>query len=314
MIEASNRIVLEKVDCELCGSHESRELFLATDHFSESKDQYALVQCMNCSLIYVSPRPTAETIYLCYPDAYYDTHVSHVKDVQHGLIQVELRRIRDIQRFVTRGRILDIGCGNGRFLSVAKEAGWNTLGIEISADMAEIARRDYGLEVIEGGFLDLELPAECFDVVTMWGVLEHLHHPKGALNKVYKLLRPGGLFVVLTPNVDSTQFRLFGPNWSLLDVPRHLYQFSRTTLRRIVEDAGFKQVWGRYYAPEHDLGNLITSLEITLFGEGRCLRSYRRWGIRRIAMGVLRRLAPVIARTMAGWKHSAAMELYFVKV
>lgn len=314
MTTDSHQIVLEEPDCELCGNSKSRELFFAIDHFSESGDRYLLVQCINCGLVYVSPRPTAETISLCYPDSYYSAHVSHIKDAQHKLTQIERRRIRDIQRFTVPGRILDVGCGNGHFLSVAKGAGWSTLGVEMSAAMAEIARRQYGLEIIEGGFLESELPVGRFDTVTMWGVLEHLHHPKAALDKVHRILRPGGLFVVLTPSIDSTQFRLFGANWPLLDVPRHLYQFSRATLCQIVKEAGFKQVWGRYYAPEHDIGNFIGSLEIMLFGGSRCLSTYKKWSMRRISMGVLRRLSPVIARAMAGSTRSAAMELYFVKI
>ncbi|MDI6828711.1 MAG: class I SAM-dependent methyltransferase, partial [Armatimonadota bacterium] len=195
---------------------------------------------------------------------------------------------------------------------------WRTLGIEISPKMADFARREYGLEVLETSFLEAKLPSGEFDAVTMWGVLEHLHHPKAAVMEVHRLLRPAGLFVALVPNIDSTQFKLFGPQWPLLDVPRYLYHFSRSTLRRMVGEAGFQPVWTRFYAREHDLGNLIQSLEIVLLGRQRHLNqasspAQSKWTTGRIAMGIARRLSFVIARIMALRQHSAAMEMYCIK-
>ncbi len=311
-------IVLENANCDLCKASESEKLFLVTDPFSAAGEKYNLVRCASCGLIYVNPRPTAETIGLCYPSKYYEVHVSHSSKEQTRLVEVERRRLHDIGRFSRTGSILDIGCGNGRFLSVAKESGWRTLGIEISPKMADFARREYGLEVLETSFLEAKLPSAEFDVVTMWGVLEHLHHPKAAVMEVHRLLRPGGLFVALVPNIDSTQFRLFGPQWPLLDVPRHLYHFSPQTLRRMVGEAGFQPVWTRFYAREHDLGNLIQSLEIVFLGRQKHLNQAAspvrsKWTTGRIAMGVARRLSCVIARTMALRQHSAAMEMYCIK-
>lgn len=305
----SNGIVLEHIDCEQCGSHRKQKLFVVADPFSVTDEEYTLVRCCDCGLIYVNPRPTEETIGLCYPRTYYDAHVSHFRDEQTKLVCIEMRRLCDISRFSKPGHILDVGCGNGRFLSVAKKNGWRTLGIEISHDMADFARNEYGLDIIEKGLSEAELPSDEFDVVTMWGVLEHLHHPKSALMEVNRVLRPGGLLVVLAPNIDSTQFKLFGPKWPLLDVPRHLYQFSKTSLRRMVTGAGFVSVWGRFYAPEHDLGNLIKSLEAILIRKDRLSNR----NIARIAMGLARRLSPIISRLMAVGQRSAAMEMYFIK-
>ena len=300
------QVTLEKVDCELCGSSQSEALFALPDKYCTSTLEFPVVKCARCGLVYVNPRPTEQAIVHFYPDEYFHFYVFQSKQTDLLIERVEKRRLRDIARFRSVGTILDVGCGNGRFLSAARMEGWQTLGIEVSSLAAGFARDHYGLEVLESGLLDSGLPSGHFDVVSMWGVIEHLHHPKAAVREVARLLKPGGLFVVLAPNIASTQFRTFGSRWHLLDVPRHLYHFSNATLSRMAGDEGLGLAWGRYYAKEHDPGNLIHSLETVLCrGDQGTLR--------RLVMGVLRRASPVLARAMAGRVHSAAMELYFLK-
>ncbi|MDI6827692.1 MAG: hypothetical protein QME62_04320, partial [Armatimonadota bacterium] len=115
-------IVLESANCDLCKAGESEKLFIVTDPFSATGEKYNLVRCTSCGLIYVNPRPSVETIGLCYPSEYYNVHVSHSSKEQTRLIEVERRRLRDIAKFSRPGSILDVGCGNGRFLSVAKKS------------------------------------------------------------------------------------------------------------------------------------------------------------------------------------------------
>ena len=321
---ASNRAheTLDTVACDLCGCSDSTLLFTVRDKYRDGGQEFSVVRCRSCCLVYVNPRPAVESIGDFYPAEYYDGEVFHCAESSSTLLDVENRRLKDIARFVPGGRIMDVGCGSGRFLSVARSSGWIAQGTEVSDLAAEYARDHYGLDVIGQDLLSVGFPDECFDVVTMWGVLEHLHHPRASLQEVSRILKPNGLLVALVPNIGSTQARIFGSRWYLLDVPRHLYHFSRVTLNRLAASAGLCQVWARFFASEHDVPNLIESWKMVLWcdtpltgrpnSEGSA-SSKRRWTRRRVLMGILRRTAPLMARVMAGRHSSAAMELYFVK-
>ncbi|MDH7480985.1 MAG: class I SAM-dependent methyltransferase [Armatimonadota bacterium] len=283
-------------------------LYKVPDRFSPGGAEFSLVKCKECGLVYVNPRPTADVIGKYYPDEYYGLEVLHEGGLQQSLKYLERRRLSDIEKFVPRGCILDMGCGAGQFLAEAKAKGWTTLGIEISALAAEHACRQYGLEVIQKDLLSADLPGEHFDVITMWGVLEHLYSPTKALKEIYRMLKPGGLFVALVPNINSTQARIFGPRWQLLDVPRHLYHFSESTLKRMAREAGFAPAWTRYFAREQDVSQFLQTMKVILQPEGK-----KKWTLRRILMAVARRSALVIAKLMALRRSSATIEAYFIK-
>jgi SAM-dependent methyltransferase len=308
---------LEDVSCESCDSVDAQVLYTAIDRFSHPEAGFPLVKCRNCGLVYVNPRPRIEEIAAFYPDAYYDTEVFRESLPDSVAHSSEVRRLADIGRFANKGRILDVGCGAGQFLAAAREAGWQASGLEISPLAAGHCRDHYGLDVVETDLLSAHFPDEQFDVVTMWGVLEHLHHPKQALNEAFRILKPGGLLVTLTPNIGCTQARVFREKWHLLDAPRHLYHFSETTLRQMALQASLTEVWAKFYMPEHDRSNLIWSLQSVLVPQRMQPDSppvgREPWTARRVAMGVLRRGVPVLARVMAGRRGSAAMELYLRK-
>jgi SAM-dependent methyltransferase len=164
-------------------------------------------------------------------------------------------RMREL-RGMEVGRLLDVGCGKGRFLGAAKEAGWEVLGVEFAPASAEAARRTYGVEVVVGDFLEVSLEGD-FDVVTMWHVLEHLPHPSAALDRAADLLRPGGRIVISVPNIDSLQARFGGEQWFHLDLPRHLFHFSPRSLSAIVERAGLRVVRIGHVYPEMEAIGLI---------------------------------------------------------
>ena len=313
---------LENVDCELCGGSDPRLLFVAKDRYGDPASEFRVVRCKTCRLVYVNPRPTDDCISAFYPADYFDDEVLHKSIDPESLLWLEARRLRDIERFASGRSILDVGCGTGQFLGAAKAAGWTTLGVEVSTLAAGYAREHYGLDVIQKDVLAAQLPDETFDVVTMWMVLEHLHHPRPVLGEVFRVLKPGGLFVALVPNISSTQARIFGPTWPPLDVPRHLYHFSQDTLRQLAASAGLRPVWFRFFAKEHDAPNLLNSVEATLYGHERATPGRKRaaarqerprWTWRRVLMGATRRSAPLLARAMAGRRRSAALEAYFRK-
>ncbi|MEZ5566542.1 MAG: class I SAM-dependent methyltransferase [Gammaproteobacteria bacterium] len=157
------------------------------------------------------------------------------------------------------GRLLDIGCGNGRLLLTAQQHGWQVKGLELSAEMAAFAAERVGCEVLTDNFLDLEVAAadrEAFDVVSLRHVLEHLPDPLLAMSKISALLRPGGLFLAEMPNVEglSKRWVRFSERSGLHDrqfpedfAAGHACEYSRQSFGILMDRAGFELTrWETY--------------------------------------------------------------------
>jgi 2-polyprenyl-3-methyl-5-hydroxy-6-metoxy-1,4-benzoquinol methylase len=135
--------------------------------------------------------------------------------------------------------LLDIGCGNGRFLTVMRMLGWRVHGIEPDERSAQIARRSSGARI--DAELDEELyPPAHFDVITMNHVLEHVPNPVTVLRQCFRLCRQGGLMGIAVPNWRALGHRVFRRHWYALDPPRHVVMYEPRTLERELERAGFQ--------------------------------------------------------------------------
>lgn len=137
-----------------------------------------------------------------------------------------------------RGRLLDVGCGNGAFLGRMARLGWQCTGVETDPLAAQFARDHFGLTIRQGTLGDAGFPDSSFDVVTLSHVIEHVHSPHELLLECRRVLRPGGKLIVLTPNIWSLGHRIFGRSWRGLEPPRHLHAFHPLALRTYVERAG----------------------------------------------------------------------------
>ncbi len=146
--------------------------------------------------------------------------------------------ITAIPHFRKNGRLLDTGCGSGQYLYWMKQFGWDVAGVEISSVASEGAN-DLALNVFCGQLSDAHFPDRYFDVVTMWQAIEHLHDPKSVLDEVNRILKDDGLLLMGMPNIDSFEFFIFKHNWPALEIPRHLYQFSPSTITMLLTRTGF---------------------------------------------------------------------------
>ena len=156
-------------------------------------------------------------------------------DRHYGMI----KRRRVIERYVSAGSILDIGCATGNFLAEMKQTGrWTCNGIEPDPRAAEYATRLHELTVYVGMVRDIPLPTEAYDVITLWNVLEHLASPITELKRLVAALKPGGIIVFSLPNLESYEVRLFGQRWFCWELPRHVCFFPATLVRRITNDLG----------------------------------------------------------------------------
>lgn len=141
-----------------------------------------------------------------------------------------------------RGRLLDVGCGNGEFLARMRELGWDVVGFEPDRRAAAVARKVAGVSVFSGDLNDPGLSTASFDVVTMNNVIEHLAEPLPALTRIRDLLKSGGHLVVQTPNVSSLGHYWFGPKWRGLEPPRHFFLFTPAALVSLIGAAGLEVV------------------------------------------------------------------------
>lgn len=258
-------VVMENVACNLCGSTESSLLYELEDTLYHVPGEFALRRCLHCGLMYLSPRPTRESIAAYYP-AQYSSYRSPVEEERFALVrwmrQRKLaRRRRLIEQYSgqSQGLLLDVGCATGLFLHEMAQSGWQVTGVEPIASAASYARNRFGLDVFQGTLNEAPYEPMSFDVITFWDVLEHTFSPAQDLAQAAHLLRPGGLLALSVPNWDSLERRLFGRHWQGLDPPRHLYVFSRQTLTTLLGQAGFSVIDWVCFMPSYF--SFIISLE-----------------------------------------------------
>jgi SAM-dependent methyltransferase len=139
------------------------------------------------------------------------------------------------------GKLLDIGSGSGHFLSGMKNAGWDTLGIEINDKARSRSAAKFGLEVMKPEMIS-SLEQESFDCITLWHVLEHFQDPFSYVLEISRLLKPGGICIAAMPNCLSYDAIHYGPYWAAYDVPRHLWHFNRDTFGRFSLKSGLKMI------------------------------------------------------------------------
>ncbi len=138
-----------------------------------------------------------------------------------------------------RGRLLDVGCGDGAFLVLMRSIGWQVAGIEPSPAAANVARERHGLDVSVGEVEKVTVPKAAYDAITMQHVIEHVHEPVSVLEATLAALKPGGVLSIRTPNLDSLGRNRFRDMWMHMDPPRHLRLFIPSTLATCVKRAGF---------------------------------------------------------------------------
>ncbi|MGA9773189.1 MAG: class I SAM-dependent methyltransferase [Blastocatellia bacterium] len=143
--------------------------------------------------------------------------------------------------YVKDGSLLEVGCGSGMYLDLMRALGWKrVVGIDISSRAIEQAASELKLEAYCGELKDVCLDDESFDAVSLSHTLEHVSDPVGFLREAYRLMKRGARLAIVVPNIESLTARVFGQNWFHLDAPRHLVNFTRSSLRVALERAGFQ--------------------------------------------------------------------------
>lgn len=191
----------------------------------ETRKTYQIVKCRGCGLVYTNPMPNLDGQYA---DTV-DSHILESRDQRHHAAEREIARIR---RHKSGGRLLDIGCSTGFFLDVAARH-FEVEGIEPSRWAREQAAQRH--TVHGAAVADM---SERFDVVTLWDVIEHFQDPAAEVAAIRRLLRRDGLLVIHTGDIDAWLPRLLRKSWWWFQ-GMHLHFFSRATLTRLLNEAGF---------------------------------------------------------------------------
>jgi SAM-dependent methyltransferase len=224
--------------CPVCGQSGAYIWLSAPDRFHGRQEKYTLVRCTACSIVWLDNPPKPEEMHLHYTEAY-DRLISASGEGS----PVRWRdRNAALAPHGQSGAILDLGCSSGAFLQTLRGKDWDLYGIEMSAESAKKAEASTGAKVFVGKILDAPFAPASFDVITSFDVLEHLYEPRRVMAKVSEWLKPGGIFYVLVPNIDSAEGRIFRSYWHGLELPRHLFHYSPASLKFLAKAAGLTEV------------------------------------------------------------------------
>jgi SAM-dependent methyltransferase len=229
--------------CQLCGSSARRLLF--------AEPPFEVLRCSGCGLVYVTPRLHGAALTEVYGESYWKSDNPKARGyadyAREGALYLKTfrRRMRLVRRWLRAGdRVLDVGCAAGYFLRVAREHGADVFGVELSPAIAKEAIAELGADRIHVGFLDdavtaMDFQPASFDLVTLWDVIEHIPDPQSVLRRIRELLKPSGVLLLETQNVDSRWAKLLGRRWHHYKHEEHLYHFTPATIRRLLADCGF---------------------------------------------------------------------------
>lgn len=205
--------------------------------FKFSKSGSKLLQCSNCNLVFVFPKPTLKEQKDWYEKSYADGVYKIFGDSTNLRYLVNEQRFQDISHHNLTGNILDIGTSTGIFLDVASKNGLSTFGVEFSSEIVKKINPKH--KIFNGGLEKAGYPNTFFDTVTMYDVLEHLTDPDLVIQEISRIIKPEGLLVITTPDITSWHARLMGKNWIAIHTIEHLYYFSPKSLKELLEKHGF---------------------------------------------------------------------------
>lgn len=227
-----------KINCCVCGSAEHREFLEVTRRMGDgSGGTYRMAECLECRFLYVNPRPAPEELVRLY--SRHLMYFRHDYEPVSRELPVLRRVLQDIQRCLPTGRLLEIGCGRGELLELARESGFKVCG----CDLQRAPSLDSAIEFHVGTLASGRFADESFDCIVLRNTLEHLFDPVDELRSCHRLLRPGGFLYLKVPNAAYEhgwrcrlmwgQPHVFGPPW-------HLNYFTPSHLQRLLLQTGFK--------------------------------------------------------------------------
>lgn len=235
-------------------------------------NEFDLLCCSSCGLVFADPievpRSLYENVYET-PGEYgnfYEGYYSEAEKVSGRKFHVAWAWRHFFRLNCRKGRLVDIGCSTGVFMVAARDRGWHTVGVEFSSRAAEIARKTTESEIFAGTIEECNFPPGSFDAVTSWEVLEHLPDPATFFRSIYRILKPGGVWALSTPNWRSRWER--STTEMTRRPPFHLTYWTPASLRKMLVSGGFTEILIREkpFAWQEEMGRMKwVCLPISLF-------------------------------------------------
>lgn len=240
-------IQTNSIHCPICNADQAT-FFLNSKDYSLTQNSFDIVACNICDFHFTHPIPDKDHI-----APYYDfpSYISHT-DVKEGWMNKLYHRVRNytllqktnwVQSLFTghKGNLLEIGAGTGAFAHAMTKKGWTVTALEPDAKSRQIALENYKINLLTPENI-FSLPAQNFEVITLWHVLEHVHDLKTYMDAFYKLLKSNGRLIIAVPNYTSFDALFYKRYWAAYDVPRHLYHFSPTSIQYLCKQHNMQVV------------------------------------------------------------------------
>lgn len=232
--------------CLICGSNQFEPFLVCKDH-TVSKNNFNIVSCKDCGFKFTNPRPLDSVLGNYYKADEYISHTNTTKGIINKLYHVVRKhtlkkKIELVSSYVSRGTILDYGCGTGMFLAECKDNGWNSIGMEPDNEARKIAiNQNLNISSSKEG-LNAFVKENQVDAITLWHVLEHVTDLAETVSFFKTKLKRNGILVVAVPNHTSFDAKHYKEFWAAYDVPRHLYHFDLKSMSSLLENNGFKLI------------------------------------------------------------------------
>jgi SAM-dependent methyltransferase len=233
-------------NCPICNKNIFTN-FIECKDYTVSKENFTIMSCNSCSFKFTSPRPEDKDLANYYKS---EDYISH-SNTNKGLVSKLYKSIRNytlqsklklITKYVSRGTILDYGCGTGMFLKVCQEAGWKSYGVEPDNGAREMSLK-MSLETFsDKKALEESIGKEKFDIITLWHVLEHVTDLEETLIFFKENLNTNGALIIAVPNYTSYDANYYKEYWAAYDLPRHLYHFEIDSIQQLLMPFGFQLI------------------------------------------------------------------------
>ncbi len=248
----------------ICGYCKSIESVVKYKTFDIFDNQFTINKCKNCNAYFLAPRPTSEQISQAYDSSYYGEKEEKFSSplVEKILDYFRSGRARRVSKYLKAGaKVLDVGCGNGRFLKYLLKYGtFELYGTEMEGNSAKRASRVKEINLKTGTLDSGDFEDNFFDAISLFHVFEHLVEPKETIITISKMVKPGGIAVFSFPNIASFQARFFKGKWLHLDPPRHLFFFDPKDFIEIMKEYGFNVISKHNVSFEQNPFGMVQSL------------------------------------------------------